>query len=108
MTASQSACANTGIDPNLYGTDLKSPADQYNILQGGSTEAALECAGYWGTYCGKNPQPKWSGNYKATLFTPYDVCVRQSGGKRLRKDVLNKSCLGQEREAGSQSRPFFV
>ena len=203
MTASQSACANTGLEAHLYGTDLKSPADQYNILQGGSPdvepeeavsftagvvvtpalvdgltltldyfdinvekgidsipaatalekcldtgiaafcdlihrhptngslwiqggyisaqttnlseenvegvdvifdydldtpvgpmelqgistylltsdlielpgEAALECAGYWGTYCGKNPQPKWSGNYKATLFTPYDVRV---------------------------------
>ena len=203
MTASQSACANTGLAQNLYGTDLKSPADQYNILQGGSTEvepeeaesftaglvatpafvdgltltldyfnihvekgidnipaatalekcldtgistfcnlinrnpvngslwltggyisaqttnlseenvegvdiifdysldtpvgpvdlqgvstylltsdlielpgeAALECAGFWGTYCGKNPQPKLSGNYKATLLTPYDVRV---------------------------------
>ena len=203
MSASQSACANTGLAQTLYGTDLKSPADQYNILQGGSTgvepeeavsftaglvatpafidgltltidyfninvekgigtipaatalekcldtgistfcnlinrnpvngslwltggyisaqttnlseenvegidvifdynfdtpvgpvelqgvstylltadqielpgEAALECAGYWGTYCGKNPQPKSSGNFKATLYTPYDVRV---------------------------------
>ena len=203
MTASQSACGNTGLAPNLYGTDLKSPADQYNILQGGNPvvapeeaesftaglvvtpafidgltvtldyfdinvqkgignipaatalqkcldtgistfcslinrnpvngslwltggyisaqttnlseenvegvdiifdysfdtplgpvdlqgvstylltadlielpgEAALECSGYWGDYCGKNPQPKLSGNYKATLLTPYDVRV---------------------------------
>ena len=203
MTASQSACANTGLASNLYGTDLKSPADQYNILQGGSTEvapeeaesftaglvvtpafidgltltldyfdinvekgidnipaatalqkcldtgisafcnlinrhpvngslwltggyisaqttnlseenvegvdiifdysfdtplgpvdlqgvstylltsdlielpgeAALECAGFWGNYCGKNPQPKLSGNYKASLLTQYDVRV---------------------------------
>ncbi len=203
MSASQSACANTGLAPNFYGTDLKSPADQYNILEGGSIdvepeeavsftaglvatpalfdgltltldyfdinvekgideipaatalqkcldtgipafcslinrnpvngslwltggyisaqttnlseeniegvdiifdydletpfgpleikgvstylltsdlvelpgEAALECAGFWGTYCGKNPQPKFSGNYKATLLTPYDVRV---------------------------------
>ena len=203
MSASQSACGNTGLAQNLYGTDLKSPADQYNILQGGSEtvapeeavsftaglvatpafidgltltldyfdinveqgigtipaatalqkcletgistfcnlinrnpvngslwltggyisaqttnlseenvegvdiifdysfdtpvgpvdlqgvstylltsdlielpgEAALECAGFWGTYCGKNPQPKLSGNYKATLLTPYDVRV---------------------------------
>ena len=203
MSASQSACANTGLAQNLYGTDLKSPADQYNILQGGNEmvepeeavsftaglvatpafidgltltldyfninvekgidnipaatalekcldtgisafcnlinrnpvngslwltggyisaqttnlseenvegvdiifdydldtpvgpielqgvstylltsdlvelpgEAALECAGFWGTYCGKNPQPKLSGNYKATLLTPYDVRV---------------------------------
>ena len=29
-------------------------------------EAALECAGFWGTCCGKNPQPKLSGNY---IFT---------------------------------------
>ena len=203
MTASQSACANTGLAANLYGTDLKSPADQYNILVGGSPdvepeeaesftagvvatpafidgltltldyfnikvekgigtipaatalqkcldsgisafcglinrhpvsgslwlqggyitarttnlseesvegvdlmfdygfetpvgsmelqgittylmtsdlielpgEAALECAGHWGAYCGKNPQPKWSGNYKASLYTPFDVRV---------------------------------
>ena len=203
MSASQAACANTGLSANLYGTDLKSPADQYNILQGGNEmvapeesasftaglvatpafiegltltldyfdinveqgidnipaatalqkcldtglpafcnlinrhpvngslwlqggyisaqttnlseeniegadiifdydldtpmgpmelqgvstyvltsdlielpgEAALECAGFWGTYCGKNPQPKFSGNYKATLYTPYDVRV---------------------------------
>ena len=203
MAASQSACANTGLAANLYGTDLKSPASQYNILQAGNPavepeeavsftaglvatsafvdgltltldyfninvekgigtipaatslekclttgvatfcdlikrnpvngslwlndgyistpitnlseenvegvdiifdygfgtpigpielqgvstylltsdlielpgEAALECAGYWGTYCGKNPQPKFSGNYKATLLTPYDVRV---------------------------------
>ena len=206
MTASQSACANTGLAANLYGTDLKSPADQYNILQGGNVmvapeesasftvglvatpafiegltltldyfdinveqgidnipaatalqkcldtgieafcnlinrhptngslwltggyisaqttnlseenvegvdiifdynldtpigpvelqgvstylitsdlielpgEAALECAGYWGTYCGKNPQPQWSGNYKATYMTPYDIRVSLS------------------------------
>ena len=38
-------------------------------------EAALECAGYWGAACGKNPQPTLSGNYKATLYTPYDVRV---------------------------------
>ena len=33
MTVSQEECANTGLPANLYGTDLKSPADQYNILQ---------------------------------------------------------------------------
>ena len=212
MSASQSACANTGLAQNLYGTDLKSPADQYNILQGGNEmvapeeaasftaglvatpafvdgltvtldyfdinvekgidnipaatalqkcldtglsafcnlinrhptngslwltggyisaqttnlseenvqgvdiifdynfdtpvgpmelqgvstylltsdlielpgESALECAGYWGAACGKNPQPKFSGNYKATLYTPYDVrlslALRYLGG----------------------------
>ena len=35
-TASQSQCANTGLSPALYGTDLKSPADQYNIRYGGN------------------------------------------------------------------------
>ena len=203
MAASQSACANTGLPADLYGTDLKSPADQYNILQSGNEtvapeesvsftaglvatpafvegltltldyfdisveqgigtipaatvlqkcldtglpafcdlihrhpvngslwiaggyilaritnlsdehvqgvdiifdydfntpvgpmelrgvstylstahlielpgEAALECAGFWGAYCGKNPQPRFSGNYKATLYTPYDVRI---------------------------------
>ena len=54
-----------GVTTNLWTADLIE-------LPG---EAALECAGFWGTYCGKNPQPKWSGNYKATLFTPYDVRV---------------------------------
>ena len=203
MSASQAACANTGLAENLYGTDLKSPADQYNILEGGNAmvapeesasftaglvvtpgfvdgltvtldyfdirveqgidsipaatalqkcldtgiaafcnlinrhpvngslwiqggfisaqttnlseenvegvdiifaydldtpmgpvelrgvstyvmtsdlielpgEAALECAGFWGAACGKNPQPRFSGNYKATLYTPADVRV---------------------------------
>ena len=40
MSASQAACANTGLSANLYGTDLKSPADQYNILQGGNEMVA--------------------------------------------------------------------
>ena len=38
-------------------------------------EAALECAGVWGASCGKNPQPEWSGNYKATLLTDYDLRI---------------------------------
>ena len=38
-------------------------------------EPTTECAGYWGQACGKNPAPKWSGNYKATLYTDYDVRV---------------------------------
>ena len=42
MSASQAACANTGLSANLYGTDLKSPADQYNILQGGNEMVAPE------------------------------------------------------------------
>ena len=203
MSATQAQCANTGLDASLYGTDLKSPADQYNILQGGNPdvepeeadsitigavltpsfasglvltvdyfdikvekgidnipaataldkcletgistfcdlinrnpvngslwltgghisaqttnlaeetvqgidiifdydfdsplgpvslqgvttyliesdliefpgEAALKCGGAWGAACGKNPQPEWSGNYKATLETRYDLRV---------------------------------
>ena len=38
-------------------------------------EPTTECAGHWGTVCGKNPTPEWSGNYKATLYTDYDVRV---------------------------------
>ncbi len=38
-------------------------------------EPSTDCAGYWGLSCGKNPQPEWSGNYKATLYTEYDVRV---------------------------------
>ena len=203
MSASRGACANTGLPDALYGTDLKSPADQYNILQGGNPvvapeeaqsftaglvatprfmdgltvtldyfqinveqgigtipaataldkcldtgsatfcdlirrhpvngslwlqggyiyaqirnlseetvegldiifdytfdtavgpvtvegvttnlwtadlielvgEAPLSCAGHWGAYCGKNPQPEWSGNYKATWHAPRDLRV---------------------------------
>ena len=36
-------------------------------------EPTTECVGNWGLVCGKNPQPKWSGNYKATTYTEYDV-----------------------------------
>ena len=223
MSASQQACANTGLSASLYGTDLKSPADQYNILQGGNTqvapeeaesftaglvatpsfidglvltldyfdiqvekgidnipaataldkcldtgvaafcnlinrhpgngslwltggyisaqvtnlseenvegidiifdynfdtplgpmeiegvttnlftadlielpgEAALECAGNWGLACGKNPQPEWSGNYKATLYTEYDV--RLSLGMRY---------LGETNDLGGNAINF--
>ena len=223
MTASQAACAYTGLPANLYGTDLKSPADQYNILVGGSPdvepeaaesftagvvvtpafiegltltldyfnirvekgigtipaatalqkcldtglpafcdlinrhpvsgslwlqggyisarttnlseenvegvdlifdygldtpagpvelkgistylltsdlielpgEAALECAGRWGAHCGKNPQPKWSGNYKASLITPYDVRVS-----------LTLRHLGKTKDLGSNGIDF--
>ena len=34
--ATQAQCENTGLPANLYGTDLKSPADQYNIQTGGN------------------------------------------------------------------------
>ncbi len=47
-------------------------------------EAAVECAGAWGSSCEKNPQPEWSGNYKATLLTEWDlrlgVGMRYLGG----------------------------
>ena len=223
MSASQSACANTGLPAALYGTDLKSPADQYNILQGGRPdvepeeatsfttglvatpafvegltvtldyfqinvekgigtipaatalekcldtgiatfcdlinrnpvngslwltggyisaqttnlseetvegldiifdytfgtrfgfvtvegvttnlwtadlielvgEAPLDCAGRWGAYCGKNPQPKWSGNYKASLQAPRDL--RLSVGLRY---------LGETEDLGSNEIDF--
>ena len=223
MSASRAACANTGLPDALYGTDLKSPADQYNILQGGRPdvepeeatsftaglvatptfidgltvtldyfqtivekgigtipaataldkcldtgiatfcdlinrnpvngslwltggyisaqttnlseetvegldiifdytfgtrfgfvtvegvttnlwtadlielvgEAPLGCAGHWGAYCGKNPQPKWSGNYKATLQPPRGV--RISVGLRY---------LGETEDLGSNEIDF--
>ena len=34
--ASQAQCLLTGLPANLYGTDLTSPADQYNTLSGGN------------------------------------------------------------------------
>ncbi len=42
MTATQAQCANTGLSASLYGTDLKSPADQYNIRYGGNPMTAPE------------------------------------------------------------------
>ena len=39
-TAAQ--CANTGLPAALYGSDLKSPADQYNILTGGNPNLVPE------------------------------------------------------------------
>ena len=35
-TATAAQCANTGLSADLYGSDLKSPADQYNIKGGGN------------------------------------------------------------------------
>ena len=226
MAATQAECANTGLPPHLYGADLKSPADQYNILQGGNPEvapeeaqsvtvgavltpafvpdltltvdyfdiqvekgigtipaatalskcletgigtfcdlinrhpvngslwlaggyisaqttnlseetirgfdiifdygtdtplgplslqgvttylmtsdlvelpgeAALECAGAWGAACGKNPQPAWSGNYKATLAT--DQGVRVALGMRYlgATDDLNSNQIDFDAE----------
>ena len=40
--ATQEQCVNTGLPANLYGTDLKSPADQYNIQTGGNPNVAPE------------------------------------------------------------------
>ena len=40
--ASSAACAKTGLSSALYGTDLKSPADQYNIRGGGNPEVLPE------------------------------------------------------------------
>jgi outer membrane receptor protein involved in Fe transport len=41
-SATAAQCANTGLAANLYGTDLKSPADQYNIRGGGNPDVAPE------------------------------------------------------------------
>ena len=40
--ATQEQCLNTGLPANLYGTDLKSPADQYNIQTGGNPNVKPE------------------------------------------------------------------
>ena len=40
--ATQAQCENTGLPANLYGTDLKSPADQYNIQTGGNPNVKPE------------------------------------------------------------------
>jgi len=41
-SATQEQCANTGLPAALYGSDLKSPADQYNILTGGNPNLVPE------------------------------------------------------------------
>jgi outer membrane receptor protein involved in Fe transport len=41
-TATQAQCALTGLSADNYGTDLKSPADQYNILSGGNENVKPE------------------------------------------------------------------
>tara|TARA_E500000075_G_scaffold54641_1_gene49201 strand:- start:263 stop:2104 length:1842 start_codon:yes stop_codon:yes gene_type:complete len=41
-TATQAQCALTGLSADNYGTDLKSPADQYNILSGGNVDVKPE------------------------------------------------------------------
>ena len=40
--ATQAQCELTGLAPSLYGSDLKSPADQYNILSGGNVNVKPE------------------------------------------------------------------
>ena len=40
--ATQAQCALTGLSVENYGTDLKSPADQYNILSGGNVDVKPE------------------------------------------------------------------
>ena len=42
MTATQAQCAATGLPAALYGTDLDSPAGQYNVLEGGSATVQPE------------------------------------------------------------------
>jgi outer membrane receptor protein involved in Fe transport len=46
-TATLAQCQNTGLDAALYGTDLDSPAGQYNALFGGNTELKPETADTW-------------------------------------------------------------
>ena len=41
-TATQAQCELTGLPASLYGSDLKSPADQYNILSGGNENVKPE------------------------------------------------------------------
>ncbi len=41
-SATQAQCELTGLPAELYGSDLKSPADQYNILSGGNVNVRPE------------------------------------------------------------------
>ena len=58
-------------------------------------EPTTDCHGNWGLACGKNPQPEWSGNYKATLYTEYDVRV-----------ALGMRYLGETTDLGGNSINF--
>jgi iron complex outermembrane receptor protein len=46
-SATLEQCVATGLDPALYGTDLDSPAGQYNYLQGGNPTLKPETADTW-------------------------------------------------------------
>ena len=66
-----------GFDTPLGPMDIEGVTT--NLLENSFIELPGEpetaCAGNWGLSCGKNPQPEWSGHYKATLYTEYDVRV---------------------------------
>lgn len=86
-TATQAQCQLTGLDPALYGSDLTSPADQYNIQAGGN----------------ENVKPEEAESFTAGIvFTPsaiegltltadfFDITVTEGIGTVSAKTALDK------------------
>lgn len=65
-------------------------------------EAALECAGYCGSYCGKNPRPTFSGNYRATC-TPRTTCPLplQCGSLAAPKTWVSTASISMQKPIGT-------
>ncbi|MCY4096204.1 MAG: TonB-dependent receptor [Gammaproteobacteria bacterium] len=89
MTATQAQCANTGLSPALYGTDLKSPADQYNIRYGGNPNTKPEEAE--SITAGVVLTPDLFGGVTVTLDY-FDISLKDGVGAVPAATSLNK-CL---------------
>ena len=55
----------TGLGPiDIKGITTFTESNELTVMPG---EAPIECAGYYGKSCGKNPMPEVAGNYTASL-----------------------------------------
>jgi outer membrane receptor protein involved in Fe transport len=73
--ASAAQCARTGVTPAQYGTDLSSPAGQYNFLQGGNPDLEPERASTYTLGLVMNPIR----NFTASIDW-YDIKIEQAIG----------------------------
>ncbi|MCY4129558.1 MAG: TonB-dependent receptor [Gammaproteobacteria bacterium] len=89
MTATQAQCANTGLPAQFYGTDLKSPADQYNIKYGGNPNTRPEEAE--SITAGVVLTPDFFGGVTVTLDY-FDISLEDGVGAVPAATSLNK-CL---------------
>jgi len=86
-SATQAQCASTGLAANLYGTDLTSPADQYNILSGGNPNVKPEEAE--STTIGVVLTPNFLDGLTVTLDF-FDIEVTEGIGVVSAKTALDK------------------